>query len=90
MIGGGEDAAGEQFTILIAGRDHVFLGRLVHWQDVLVLVDDGVTDDENMVVGDALDQLAELVEAAVLAHRVEMLTDMRLEDVEVEVDQFAR
>ena len=62
----------------------------MHRQDVLVLVDDGVADDENTVIGDALDQLAELVEAAVLAQRVEMLADMRLEDVEVAVDQLAR
>ena len=62
----------------------------MHWQDVLVLVNDGVADDENTVVGDTLDKLAELVEAAVLAQRVEMLADMRLEDIEVAVNQLAR
>ena len=32
MICGGEHAAGEQLAILIAGRDHVLLWRLVHRQ----------------------------------------------------------
>src|SRR5580704_11994106 len=90
VVGGGKTATGKQFAILIACRDHVLLRSLVHRQDVLVLVDDGIADDEDTVIGNALDQVAELLEAAVLAERVEMLADMRLEHVEVAVDQLAR
>ena len=63
VIGRRKNAAGEQFAILIARRDHVLLRRLVHRQDILVLVDDGVADDEHAVVRDALDQFAELIRA---------------------------
>ena len=85
--GGGAPRPGEAGARR-SGRDHVLLGRLVHRQDVLVLVDDGVADDEHAVVGNALDQVDELVEAAVLAQRVEMLADMRLEHVEMAIDQL--
>ena len=36
MIGRCKHASGEQFAVLVAGRDHVFLWSLVHRQDVLV------------------------------------------------------
>ena len=63
MIGGRKYAAGEQLAILITRRDHVLLGRLVHRQHVLVLVDNGVADDEHAVVRNGFDQLAYLVRA---------------------------
>ena len=66
------------------------LGVLCIGKHILVLVDDGVADDQHAIVGHALDQIAELVQAAVLPQRVEMLANMRFEDVEVAVDQLGR
>ena len=90
VIGRREHAAGKQFAILVAGRDHVLLRSLVHRQDVLILVDDGIADHKHAVIAHAVDQLQKLVEAAILPQRIEVLADMRLEDVEMAIDQLGR
>ena len=91
VIGRREYAAGKQFAILVAGRDHVFLGRLAHRQDVLILVDDGVADEQHAIVATLLDQLAATrSRPPFCAQRVEVLADMRLEHVEVAIDQLGR
>ena len=56
----------------------------------MIFVDDGIADHEHAVIADAVDQLQKFVETAILAQRIEMLADMRFEDVEVAVDQFRR
>ena len=91
MIGRCENASGKQFAILVAGRDHVFLWSLVHRQDVLVFVDDGIADHaerDNHATRSINSQ--KFIETAILAQRIEMFADMRLKNIEVAVDQFGR
>src|SRR5262249_57649282 len=89
-IGRRKNAAGEQLGVLIAGRDDVFLGRLRHRQDVLVLVDDGVADYQHAVVLDLLDQVEEVEETAVVAQVRQVVADVRLGGVEMPIEQLGR
>ena len=86
MICRSEYAAGKQFTILIAGRDHVFLWRLMHWQDVLIFVDDGVAYYQDAIIAHAINQLQQLIEPVVLAQCIEMFPNVRLENIDMAVD----
>ena len=56
----------------------------------MVFVDDRIADHEHAVIADAIDQLQKFIKTAILAQRIEMLADMRLEDIEVAVDQLGR
>ena len=88
MVRRRENTAREQFAILVAGRDHVLFGSFVHRQHILILVDDGIADDEHPVIAHAIDQVQKFVEAAVLPQCIEVLADMRFKDVEMPVDQL--
>src|ERR1700684_2726470 len=90
MISRRKDTSGEQLAILITGRDHVLLRSFVHRQHVLILVDDGIADDEHTIIGNAVDKITYFLKPAVFAQRVEVFADVRLENVEMTIDQLGR
>src|SRR5260370_8432066 len=88
MIRGRKDTPREYLFVLIPCRDDVFLGRFAHRNDVLILVDDGVADQHDTIVANRLDGIEDCAEATIVAQFAQMIADMRLEDVEVPVDQM--
>src|SRR5882757_3149861 len=88
MIRGRKDTPREYLFVLIPRRDDVFLGRFAHRNHVLVFIDDGVADQHDTIVTDRLDGIEDRAEAAIVAQFAQMIADMRLEDVEVPVDQM--
>ena len=73
VIGGRDHATGEQLTVLETSRDNALLRGLSHRQDVLVFVDDGIADDYDTIIANAVDQFEHFRETAVVTHRLEVL-----------------
>ena len=48
VIGSGDNAAGKYFAPLRTGRDDVFLSRLAHRRGVLIFIDDGIANHQNL------------------------------------------
>ena len=88
MVSRGEYAPGKYFAVLITRGDDVFLGRFTHRNHVLILVDDGVTDEYDAIIPYLFDKFESRIEAAVVAKSGEMVTNVLFKKVEVPIDQL--
>src|SRR5258706_5278896 len=89
MVCCGEDAAGEQFVVLIARGDNVFFWRLANREYVLILVDDRVANENHAIVADSVEERQYLAQTAIAAQRAQMFANMRFEHVEVAIYELA-
>ena len=88
MIGGGKNPTGKPFPRQKARRNDVFLAGLPHRMNIVVFVDNRVTDQANALIGNAFDRVDNyLKDVRVGAHLLEVIAQPRIVDVEIAVQQ---
>src|SRR6516225_5347585 len=85
-----KNAACKHLVVLVACRDDILFRRFADRQHILVFVDDRVTDDKHAIVAYPVEQPQYLAQAPVAAQRAQMFANVRLEHVEMAIDQLAR
>src|SRR5262249_51209214 len=88
VIGRGKDTPRKGLEILKPGGDDAFLRWLAHGQYVLIFIDDRIADQHYAVVFYAIDELGEFCQTVVGSKSIQVVANMRLEDVKVPVDQL--